>query len=404
MAQSSRSALLFKAAVKGDIATIQSLLTPDFDINECNESKQTALHAAAYFAQEDSVKALLATDRCNLHLTTNLGDTALHCAVRNEYKPYDPEIRKKRINIVNMLIAAGCNPAQVNHAKRSPLHLACNLVHAPIVEKLLENQSVKKSINDKDIVELNPLSTIAVFNITNLHAHLHFQSIVEQQLKIIALLGDHGAPINSLFACKEEKDSSPISCFEAAFNQHLNYVENSRTIPNLTSYKDPRDGHTVRPGYFYSMITDKKPDWDFNPIVKLVTLFVALGADAQRIKEDLDKLYDASFTYSAELTSVNCLAKTREKVNEAIENGKVKETERRASQGKITAVSILESMEATAKLEVKDAKEEKEVKAAATASPTQTSGLFASPTPPVAPKAKMKAPAAASDKRRRKSF
>ena len=117
--KSSQNTLL-QAAARGELETVQTLLTAGGDPNVRNDLGQTPLHWAVGGSHMDVANALL-TAGADPGARDNDGQTPLHVAVR-----------KGEMEIFNILLKAGADPDAVNNAGQNTSHVTSKSGHEEV--------------------------------------------------------------------------------------------------------------------------------------------------------------------------------------------------------------------------------------------------------------------------------
>ena len=174
--------LLHIACQWRDVDTVRYLIT-DEGCNVCDQSytsKNTPLHVAVLYGQDDITGQLLLCDECGLNVQNVKGDTPLHAAV-NENRtvsfyqliatkqcdlniqntdsetPLHIAVRQvQNDTIIQLLSLENCNPDLKNSESDTPLHIACYMKSLHIIRQLLERSCSiqlpnKKSETAQDI-------------------------------------------------------------------------------------------------------------------------------------------------------------------------------------------------------------------------------------------------------------
>ena len=174
--------LLHIACQWGDVDTVRYLIT-DEGYNVCDQSytsKNTPLHVAVLYGQDDITGQLLLCDECGLNVQNIKGDTPLHAAVNENrtvsfyqliaIKQCDLNIQNtdsetplhiavrqvQNDTVIQLLSLENCNPDLKNSEGNTPLHIACYMKSLHIIRQLLERSCSiqlpnKKSETAQDI-------------------------------------------------------------------------------------------------------------------------------------------------------------------------------------------------------------------------------------------------------------
>ncbi|WP_071994767.1 ankyrin repeat domain-containing protein [Candidatus Synechococcus spongiarum] len=111
---------LLQAAARGELETVQTLLTAGGDPNVRNDLGQTPLHWAVGGSHMDVANALLKAG-ADPGARDNDGQTPLHVAVR-----------KGEMEIFNILLKAGADPDAVNNAGQNTSHVTSKSGHEEV--------------------------------------------------------------------------------------------------------------------------------------------------------------------------------------------------------------------------------------------------------------------------------
>lgn len=124
---------LKKYLVNNDFAAFKQTLIaePASNINARNNQLETLLHLSARLGKLSFIEFLMA-EGANIAIPNNEGNTALHIAIKKGYFNVAELILKSERALPLLLVK--------NHAGETPLHLAAQLTHERIYDKLLELQ------------------------------------------------------------------------------------------------------------------------------------------------------------------------------------------------------------------------------------------------------------------------
>lgn len=153
---------LFYACKSGTPEIVRELLLWDPPVNSKNRGGFTPLHIACYWADVESVKALIDAG-ASVNETGRANKTALHWATArtspapnivlaliaagaevdaksdNNWIPLHFACGCGNLKIVAALVEAGSDVNPQNKIGETPLHLACRNMHYAIIELLLQN-------------------------------------------------------------------------------------------------------------------------------------------------------------------------------------------------------------------------------------------------------------------------
>jgi uncharacterized protein len=121
---------IITAAMKGNAAIVEELLSEDRAlVHAFSEDGWTALHLAAYFGHEETVKVLLQGG----------ADIHLKAKNNNENMPLHAAVANKQFHIVKLLLKNGANVNATQSGGWTSLHEAALLGETSIVQLLIES-------------------------------------------------------------------------------------------------------------------------------------------------------------------------------------------------------------------------------------------------------------------------
>jgi ankyrin repeat protein/beta-lactamase regulating signal transducer with metallopeptidase domain len=174
---------LHQAAAKGDIEQVRSLISKGVDVNETDQTGQTALHLAARHGHKAVVELLLDRD-ADVHAQRKrwpqLGATPLHEAAKHGHK-----------EIVEVLLANGSEVNERDGSRWTALHYAARNGHKEIVKVLLTNGA---DVNARDKASKTPVE----------------RAMEGNQREVVELLVAKGADISPLCLAAYTGDSARV--------------------------------------------------------------------------------------------------------------------------------------------------------------------------------------------------
>ncbi|TSR99383.1 Ankyrin repeat and SOCS box protein 2 [Bagarius yarrelli] len=214
---------VLKAIRDGDVGTLRQLIKQaDCNVLMPNEYGWIPLHEAAYYGQEQCIKALLRVQPGMINKRTLTDQTALLLAVTGE-----------REECVACLLEKGADPDIANKDKETPLYKACEKENPAIVAMLLNHSAaVNKNCiqgwtalhesvcrSNLEICEMlikagAKISTTNIYGITPI-----FVAAQSGKLDSLRFLLKNGADINSQAA------DGATALYEACKNGHVEIVE-----------------------------------------------------------------------------------------------------------------------------------------------------------------------------------
>ena len=110
---------LLIACQKGDPAVVRALIEDEgISANHANMIKQSALHVAAWWANDECIQVLL-EHNADVHAqNTMTGSTPLHCSLQSSKAAL---VKSRRISSIQLLLQYGADPTAVDFSERMPL-------------------------------------------------------------------------------------------------------------------------------------------------------------------------------------------------------------------------------------------------------------------------------------------
>lgn len=254
--QSSRNKkAFFRAAKKGDLATLKLTLSQGAQPDTLSKEGTTALHYAAENGHAD-IAAYVLKKCIDVHIKNLEDDTALHTSCRNGH-----------FAVTNVLLLHGADPCKTGEGGATPLHYAVIMGHLPIV-KLLTTYPV--DINAVDIRDKETPLHLACANqnlpivahLLSAQANPNAQNIRGQTPLLFACHAGHLAIIKLLLSHKADPEirsgsgESPLArAWRKRRNHVVNYLTGLPVIQNELGYPVPADGNDAASG------TDTLPNW-----------------------------------------------------------------------------------------------------------------------------------------------
>lgn len=127
---------LHYAAMWGWAGACQTLIDAGADVNATTVTGRTPLMYACEYLHEDCVMMLSKHKDCQLNLIDTDGDSALHIVMAHG---------DEGIYSLEVLLQKGADVNQMNHKKRTPLHLACAGQQLKQINLLLDNKCHRRN-------------------------------------------------------------------------------------------------------------------------------------------------------------------------------------------------------------------------------------------------------------------
>ncbi|XP_066533927.1 ankyrin repeat and SOCS box protein 2-like [Hoplias malabaricus] len=214
---------LVKAIREGDVVCLRQIIRkPDCNVLFPNKYGWIPLHEAAYYGQDQCIKALLRAQPGMINKCTLKKETALLLAVSQE-----------KINCVECLLDKGADPDLANQDRETPLYKACEKENPAMVAMLLNHKAtVNKSCilgwtalhesvcrNNVEICEMlvkagAKISTPNMYGLTPI-----FVAAQSGKMDALRFLLKNGADINSQAA------DGATALYEACKNGHVDVVQ-----------------------------------------------------------------------------------------------------------------------------------------------------------------------------------
>ncbi|KAK6516458.1 hypothetical protein TWF506_006364 [Arthrobotrys conoides] len=224
---------LILAASEGHLAVVELLLGLGADVHVGDSNGCTPLHESAPAGFNEVVKLIIAHDPTILNSQDQLGNTALHYTVAQNFP-----------STVELLLRSGMDPNIENRRKRTALHNATRPGNIDVVETLLR-YGAKTSIGDWE--GFTPLHLAAYYDKIEIARMLLdvdgdtaelpvpygctplFISLLKGNVEFVKLLGDHGAR----FTKQPQSDLTAITCLRLFDNDNAGVV-----LGNLYMYHE----------------------------------------------------------------------------------------------------------------------------------------------------------------------
>ena len=137
-----RDCLLHIACQWGNMDIVRYLIT-DESCNFCDQSyisKNTPLHIAVMYGQDDITGQLLLCDECGLNVQNVKGDTPLHAAVK----------QNRTVSVFKLLAMKQCELNIQNTDSETPLHIAVRQVQDETIIRLLSLEKCNPNLQNRE--------------------------------------------------------------------------------------------------------------------------------------------------------------------------------------------------------------------------------------------------------------
>lgn len=150
-----------------NLLIIDLLIDTDIDINEVDESGNSALHLSCEGFNIDTIKIL--TDKgANVNAKNNVGKSPLHISCFKQpfdranvkENKWDTYYHVENFSIIKFLIEKGANVNEVDNDGNTPLHIACKSSDEKIVNFLLANHAYVNSVNENGNTPLHEVCSM----------------------------------------------------------------------------------------------------------------------------------------------------------------------------------------------------------------------------------------------------
>lgn len=228
------------AAMWGWVGAIQQLVAAGADINATTITGKTPLMYACELLHEEAVLAIVKTPKIQLNLTDTDGQTALLIAMAHG---------EEAVYVIEILLQSGADANQMNHKKRTPLHIACANQQAKQVHMLL-NYKCHRRNSAFELLEGDAAKDIQ-------------QRILDEEAAAAAAVA------------KMEKERERLAKEGLIDTADAGY-KNKNPFGQWVDYIDKRDGST----FYYNKVSResrKEKPKDFKPDKKRITKETTFG-------------------------------------------------------------------------------------------------------------------------------